>query len=283
MAISKITYKSSPSATPETWMDVTGATAAASDITAPKTAMLADGVVTTGTGSGSSIQFPIIRPDAELIQRYSADRFLVADDGVTLPAAPTAAKVDLIESQSLPDITIDPANYKYFVNQRTVTYPIYSNLEIARGRFEYSISESCHESLIVDANEFVSLADSTKSYPSGAFVFVGTIQSRGLYFTATNGSMGVYTSVSYGLYTVPNTPSLINNTIRLSSPSLSARLQANIYDEPFWNITTDIRYQYIIEIWRVPRGTDRDMDGWSNMMQMERALGCVLSPSRTLT
>lgn len=55
MAISKITYKSSPSATPETWMDATGATAAASDITSPKTAMLADGVVTTGTGSGGGL------------------------------------------------------------------------------------------------------------------------------------------------------------------------------------------------------------------------------------
>ena len=52
MAISKIVYKSSPSATPVTWMDATTATAAAADITAPKTAMLADGVVTTGTGSG---------------------------------------------------------------------------------------------------------------------------------------------------------------------------------------------------------------------------------------
>lgn len=51
MAISKITYKSSPSATPETWMDSTGATAEAADIVAPKTAMLADGVVTEGTGT----------------------------------------------------------------------------------------------------------------------------------------------------------------------------------------------------------------------------------------
>ena len=50
MAISKITYKSSPSATPETWMDSTGATAEAADIVSPKTAMLADGVVTPGTG-----------------------------------------------------------------------------------------------------------------------------------------------------------------------------------------------------------------------------------------
>lgn len=54
MAISKVIYKSSPLATPETWIDATPATAAAADIVAPKTAMLADGVLTTGTGSGGS-------------------------------------------------------------------------------------------------------------------------------------------------------------------------------------------------------------------------------------
>lgn len=52
MAVSKVIYKSSASATPETWMDATTATAAAADITSPKTAMLANGVMTEGTGSG---------------------------------------------------------------------------------------------------------------------------------------------------------------------------------------------------------------------------------------
>lgn len=52
MPISKVIFKASSSATPEVWMDSTTATAAAEDITAPKTAMLADGVMTTGTGSG---------------------------------------------------------------------------------------------------------------------------------------------------------------------------------------------------------------------------------------
>lgn len=47
MAISKVVLNGT------TLMDATTATAAAEDITAPKTAMLADGVVTTGTGSGS--------------------------------------------------------------------------------------------------------------------------------------------------------------------------------------------------------------------------------------
>lgn len=54
MAISKVVYKSSPNAQGVTWMDATPATAAAADIISPKTAMLADGVVTQGTGSGGA-------------------------------------------------------------------------------------------------------------------------------------------------------------------------------------------------------------------------------------
>lgn len=52
MAISKVIYKSSASAQGEIWIDATPATAAAADIMSPKTAMLADGVVTQGTGTG---------------------------------------------------------------------------------------------------------------------------------------------------------------------------------------------------------------------------------------
>lgn len=241
------------------------------------------GVKLTGTAAGGSIQFSAIRPDAELVQRYSVDRLLVADDGVTLPEAPTAAKVDLVASQSLPDITTDLTNYKYFVNQRAIAYPIYSSTEISRGRFEYSVCESCYEGLSFDSGEFVSLVDSEKNYANGVYVFVGSSQYRGVYFTAATGTIGVYTSSTYGLYVVFSTPALTSSVIRLSTPSLSVRCQANIYDEPFWDSTTDIRYQYIIEVWRAPRGTDRDMDGWSNTMQMERSLGCVLSQSHTLT
>ena len=242
-----------------------------------------NGVKLTGTANVGTIKFPVIRPDAELVQRWSVDHLLVADDGVTLPAAPTAAKADLVASESLPDVTTDITNYKYYVSQRAIAYPIYSSSEIGRGRFEYSISESCMEALSFDSGEFVALVDSEKSYANGLYAFVGASQYRGVYFTSASGAMSVYTSATYGLYVVLNTPSVTSSAIRLLTPTLSVRCQANIYDEPFWNLTTDIRYQYIMEVWRVPRGTDQDMDGWSNTMQMERSLGCVLSQSRTLT
>lgn len=52
MAISKVIYKSSAQDSGTVWMDATTATATAADIIAPLTAMLANGVVTVGTGSG---------------------------------------------------------------------------------------------------------------------------------------------------------------------------------------------------------------------------------------
>lgn len=51
MAISKVIY-TDLNGNSTTWMDATPATAAAADITLPKTAMLANGIVTAGTGSG---------------------------------------------------------------------------------------------------------------------------------------------------------------------------------------------------------------------------------------
>ena len=49
MAISKVVYKSSPSATGETWMDVTGDSVTAGTLLSGETATQANGVRTTGT------------------------------------------------------------------------------------------------------------------------------------------------------------------------------------------------------------------------------------------
>ena len=80
MAISKVIYKSSASATPEVWMDATTATAAAADIISPKTAMLADGVVTTGTGTGGGG----VDVD-DFIKNLWPSGAIVADEATTIP------------------------------------------------------------------------------------------------------------------------------------------------------------------------------------------------------
>ena len=96
MAISKVIYKSSPNATPETWMDATTATAAAADITSPKTAMLADGVVTTGTGTAGEYREDLTVPkdvdfidfDGRLLYSYTAAEFLALTELPPNPSYP---------------------------------------------------------------------------------------------------------------------------------------------------------------------------------------------------
>lgn len=92
MAISKIVYKANASATPVTWMDATPATAAASDIIATKTAMLADGVLTTGTGSGGgsiSLQDKTVTPtSSDQVVTYDTEyEYLVEKDPGTMTPA----------------------------------------------------------------------------------------------------------------------------------------------------------------------------------------------------
>lgn len=94
MAISKIVYKSSPSATGEVWMDATPATAEATDIMAPKTAMLANGVLTTGTGSGGS---GVVEAEEKDVNFYDYD-------GIRLYSY-TAA-----EAQALSELPANPAH-----------------------------------------------------------------------------------------------------------------------------------------------------------------------------
>lgn len=78
-------------------MDATSATAAAADITAPKTAMLADGVMTTGTGSGGG--------------GYSADEIATKDISGAIQITETSVKEasfafnENITSISAPNVT----------------------------------------------------------------------------------------------------------------------------------------------------------------------------------
>ena len=94
MAISKVVYKSSSSATPVTWMDATTATAAAADIIAPKSAMLADGVVTTGTGSGGA---------SVTVNDYLAGTWPSGD--ITITAATSLSKGQLTDNTAITSIT----------------------------------------------------------------------------------------------------------------------------------------------------------------------------------
>lgn len=126
MAISKVIYKSSVQDTGTVWMDSTPATAAAADITAPKTAMLADGVLTTGTGSGGGgvtveekdVNF--IDYDGTIVASYTASDFTSLS---ALPANPSHSGLTAQGwNWSLSDAKTYVASYgKLWVGQQYIT------------------------------------------------------------------------------------------------------------------------------------------------------------------
>ena len=124
MAISKVTLNGT------TLMDATTATAAAADITAPKTAMLANGVVTTGTGTGSGEE---IISNANVLLASGT-----ADAGIT-----SAAVGDGLVDTGL---TLgDLRQYKYFyIKIRLDDNKPYLGFRIGNTNYQYKISNAVY-------------------------------------------------------------------------------------------------------------------------------------------
>lgn len=130
MAIAKVVFVNENNVS-ATWIDATTATAAAADITAPKTAMLANGVMTTGTGSGGGGDTnPTAEPkDVNFIDydgtiRYSYTKSEFADLD-SLPANPshaglTAQGWNWTKAQIATQLTATP-NQSVWVGQMYIT------------------------------------------------------------------------------------------------------------------------------------------------------------------
>lgn len=231
-----------------------------------------------------TLKMGVIRPDAELVETWSYDKLWLADEGETLPAYSTTA-VTLKASEQLEvqhEWVLD--DYKYFVTARSLVIPIYSTDEIARGRVEWSEVHGAWELVYPDSNAFHALVDPSKGYASRALGWIasGGTFSRMPYFSNAQGTMSVYSANSYGLWCTPQAPTYASGELRINSPLFTLRCQANVFDRPFYEALTDIRFQWIVELWRVPVGS-LNLVGWSANQQLDRVLECVYSANQKLT
>lgn len=288
--------------------DVSDTTAAASDVASGKYFYTSSGVRTQGTASGGgsaniealsitqngtytasggvdgyspvtvnvSGGSPImgtLRPDSELVKRWSGDSLLVHDEGITIPSYSTSA-VTLRATSTLETVNVDSQTYCYFVATRHITRPIYNTTATGKGRFEYYITSQIGECLYNVANE-LKAANGT-SYGSSIAYYLVLAQSRGLYFSATS-TVGQITT-SYGTYaTTAHTYS--GTTVTIKKPAVSIRGNSNYYSSTYWGYTTDVRNQYVIELWRAPK---TPIDGWGVGSQYHHVIA-VANNNGTLT
>lgn len=225
------------------------------------------------------LQRIIIRPDAELVQTWSYDGLIVEDEGVTIPAYSTAQQI-LMASSRIAEVTLDDSNYKYFVVARTISIPIYNTAVINAGRFEWSGTTHIYEDVVVKGADWKSLIDGTAT-TSDNMSFSGGNYYRGVFYNSQV-KPTVATSNTYGAWQSFGAPGFGSGKLRINRPSFIIRGTSPYLSQEYWEAITDIRYQYVIELWRAPIGS-LSYDGWQWSQSFDHILDCVYSNDHKLT
>lgn len=232
------------------------------------------------------LQDIILRPDATVFQTYTYDQLIKADnqldEGVTFPTYSTTLVTLRGVKDLTPTLTLDQTNYNYYIIERFLTIPIYNITSKAKGRFEYATGCAMYEFVDIKSNDFKALLDGTTYNNTYAHTLVATGSAyRDLYWNG-NSTLEIYSGSSYGTNQSLASPTFSNGVLTLRSPSCSIRGSTTYLTSTYYNAITDIRYQYIIQVYRAPKNT-LNRDGWSISQGIMNIVDCVNNNNQTLT
>lgn len=246
----------------------------------------ADFITAIGNISGGSTPQPLtmgtIRPDATLVQSYTYDKWLIADEVLeSLPSYTTTSTTMVASSALTPTVTLDYATYDYFVLERFFTYPTYSVTSKAKGRVEYHVLSRAYEIAEVPGNNFIAFLDGTTKYASRTVTTAdGGAFQRLLYWSSAT-AVTPYSTGSYGTIQAAVAPTVSSGVLTINSPNFNIRGNTTYFTSTYFNALTDIRYQYKIEVYKVPK--TNTVNGWTHTSQAAYILSCVNSSTRKLT
>jgi len=253
--------------------DVTPTTASAADVAQGKIFFDASGSQQTGTasggGGGGSPKKFVMRPDAELVQTYSEDYLAVADKGKTLPSYSTSSQTIVASKTLSPNVTVDSTNYDYFVTMRGLSIPQYNTTTKQNGRCDYTVTSYVYEPVVVPANDIHTI-DGTKSYNVKKTTIINHTAGRLLYWTSAT-AISTSNSTAYGAYVAGVAPTF-GQTLTVKSPTCGIRGHTSYMTSDAWAMMTDIRYQWIIEVWKAP---STEVIGWEHTNAIRSILADV--------
>lgn len=234
------------------------------------------------SGGSTNLIRGVMRPDAELVQTWSYDKMMYADEGIA-PKAYTTTSTTMKASASLtPTATLNFTNYDYYVAIRMATIPEYSITTVGKGRQEYALNGAFYEITRMPANTMHALINPSKYYTSAATaVYSAGNFVREVYYSSTT-AITIYGSAGYGYNQTVAAPSVSGSTLTVKSPTFIVRGNANYFVNTYMNAVTDVRYQYVIELWRAPKA-NLNIDGWGLDQQWLKMCADIQSDTHKLT
>lgn len=301
MAVNKVVYGA------VSIIDITPTTAEEADVATGKVFFKADGTMATGTATiggmqvvetpdshggtiieitgtqsgGGNLNPWVMRPDAEVVYTLAYDKRIVADEGVTFPAYTTSSQT-LKASQTIsPTIQRDTANYNYYIAERCLSIPEYSVTTKAKGRVEYSYASAFYEVVDYPANTISALLDNTKLTSLSYTMYAAGVNVGEIYWSSGT-AIARYASAAYGVAQSITAPTVSGTAITIKTPALITRGHTTYFTSTYMNAVTDVRYQYIIEVYRAPKD-NLNFNGWGLYNMSDHVMDCVHSASHKLT
>lgn len=228
-----------------------------------------DDVTIEDVTQGGALIMGVIRPDAELVQKWHYDERIVSDLGITIPAYSTTF-INLVNSYALTSVTIDRDNYDYYATCRWLCTPIYDDDQIVSGLREQSIGALLQEFLVIPSDTFIS----KNGTPYSAIILSSASHNynAGLYWN--NNQFRVVTNTMYGPIVQPSAATIGTN-ITMYHPTYRIMGNSTYFPQAVWEKLTDIRYQVIMELYRVKRNNSFNLDGWGIRQELLHANDCI--------
>ncbi len=242
-----------------------------------------DPVTVDVSGSGGPVIMGVLRPDAELAYKLEYDALVVEDLGYSIPAYSTS-KNTVVSNKEVGDrVYFDFDNYDYVVVERALAIPIYDTDTAMAGREEYTALDAISQIVHTNAGLYAAISDPTKGYNYESNAQSNLTNTASVYW-ASGSTVSELDNPTVGIYLNYHAPSA-NYTygyIIARRPSLILCGNTTYLTQAAWEHLTDIRYQYVIEFYRIPK-SDTGVNGWANYSLLEHTLKCALSPTHKLT
>lgn len=241
-----------------------------------------DILLTDITQSGTiTLKEGVLRSDAELVKKYNFDNLLVHDLEIAIPAYSTTAKT-LVASASEATTVSMSTSYDYQVYERLLAYPIYKEgTAIATGRVEYWLQAMIRDIVEISPNSFKSM-NGSKSYGTRIYgIFQAGCFYRELYWSSAS-ALTTYSTNAYGVYMTSTAPTVSGTTLTIKTPAIMIRGHSTYLRSAVWSTIEDIRYQWISEVWRVPKG-NLNLDGWGARQSTYHIFDNIQNNGGTLT